>query len=284
VTRPAIEVITGAEGAPLAVYDFGGTGTPTLFVHATGFCAEVWGPMIRAAQGVRAMALDVRCHGRSQRVPHDRLSWDLVANDVQAAVDHFGLHGAIGVGHSMGGALLLLTEAAAPGTFAAIWAYEPIVIPPHFVGGDGDNPLSQAAAHRRARFDSRHAALENFASKPPMDSFSREALEGYLDGGFETAADGSISLRCLPEDEAYFYRMGGLHSGWEALPRVAAPTAVVRGAETVPGPASFAPLVADRLPRGRLVEHPELGHFGPMEDPEAMAADLHRFVETSLGA
>src|SRR5690606_3729980 len=106
--------------------------------------------------GIRAFALDVRCHGRSGRVPHDLLQWAEVAHDVAAAAAHFGLRDAVGVGHSMGGALLLLTEAAHEGTFKGIWAFEPIVFPPEVYDSDGtgENPLSAGAARRRASFDS----------------------------------------------------------------------------------------------------------------------------------
>ena len=31
---------------------------------------------------------------------------------------------------------------------------------------------------------------------------------------------------------------------------------------------------ADALPHGVLEEHPELGHFGPLQDPAAMAASI----------
>ena len=41
-----------------------------------------------------------------------------------------------------------------------------------------------------------------------------------------------------------------------------------------PPPAAFAPAVADALPHGVLEEHPELGHFGPLQDPAAMAASI----------
>jgi hypothetical protein len=37
------------------------------------------------------------------------------------------------------------------------------------------------------------------------------------------------------------------------------------------GPARMAPLIVERLPQGRLEAHPELSHFGPMEDPAGMA-------------
>ncbi len=270
-----IELISGSD-TPVAVYDFGGEGQPVLFVHATGFCAEVWRPVIERMDGIRAFALDVRCHGRSGRVPHDLLQWAEVAHDVAAAAAHFGLRDAVGVGHSMGGALLLLTEAAHEGTFKGIWAFEPIVFPPEVYDSDGtgENPLSAGAARRRASFDSREAARSNFASKPPMDAFHPEALDGYLDGGFEPEADGSLTLRCRPEDESYFYRMGGSHRAWDLLPELELPVWVARGSEAVPGPASVAPLLAERLPAGRLVEHRDLGHFGPMEDPEGIAREI----------
>ena len=55
-------------------------------------------------------------------------------------------------------------------------------------GLGGDNPLAEAAARRRRRFPSARAAFENFASKPPLDVMTRESLEAYVEGGFETLA------------------------------------------------------------------------------------------------
>ncbi len=53
---------------------------------------------------------------------------------------------------------------------------------------------------------------------------------------------------------------------------------VARGAEAVPGPAGFAPLIAQQVPDVRLEEHPTLGHFGPLEDPHAIAAAIEDAV------
>ena len=279
MTQPTIETIDGFDGTPLAMYDFGGKGVPMLLVHATGFCADTWAPVVARLRGVHAVALDVRFHGRSGRGPDDGFSWDVVARDVSSAVDHFGLEGAVGVGHSMGGALLVLTEAASPGTFRGIWGYEPIIFPPEVAAlADGaENPLSTGAARRRASFESREAARANFASKPPMSVFDPEALDAYLDGGFSTGADGSVTLRCAPADESRFYLMGSTHRGWEVLPELGCPMWVAAGNEEF-GPAAMAPAIADRLANGRLVAHPTLGHFGPMQDPAGIAAEIQDFV------
>ena len=57
-------------------------------------------------------------------------------------------------------------------------------------------------------------------------------------------------------------------------------TTVVAGRPGGMGPVAFAPFVAERHARmARCVERPGLEHFGPLEDPGAMAADIAEWVE-----
>lgn len=275
---PAVELqpvttIASSDGVHLALYDFGGSGPTTLFIHATGFCAATWWPAARRIADLRSWAIDVRAHGRSGRPSSGDLSWARATDDVLAAVTHLGGGPLFGVGHSFGGALLLLAEQRQPGTFGALWCFEPIVIPPS-LGRSGAGPdLASIAARRRTSFPSRDAARENFASKPPMNVFTEEALEAYLDGGFDVHPDGSLSLRCLPEDESRVFEQGAHNGAWERLGEVRCPVTVVRG-RLEPGPALFAAAVADALPRGLLLDLPQVGHFGPMEAPELIASEI----------
>ena len=39
-------------------------------------------------------------------------------------------------------------------------------------------------------------------------------------------------------------------------------------------PATFGPAIVDALPNGRLEVHPSLGHFGPLQDPVAIAGSV----------
>ena len=66
--------------------------------------------------------------------------------------------------------------------------------------------------------------------------------------------------------------MGPQHHTFERLAGVDVLVTVVRGREDAFSPAMFAPKIAEALPDGRLEDHPELGHFGPLEDPATIAA------------
>lgn len=281
VPLPEASTVHSTDGGELALYDFGGDGaSDVLLVHATGFCAGVWTPVVAHLDGWRTSALDVRGHGRST-TPPSGMDWHGTARDVLDAVDALGLERPFGVGHSMGGASLLLAELARPGTFRALWVFEPIVFPTAGAAEGGvpvENPLAAGARRRRSRFDSAEDAYANFASKPPLSALAPAALAAYVEYGFDVLPDGAIELRCAPETEARTYEMGMRHGGFERLGEIRCPVTVLRGLEDRPGPASVAPLVAEALPAGVLEDHPELGHFGPLEDPRAMAASIRSAV------
>ena len=282
----AHEMIESSDAVRIALHDLGGpSGTTTpvlLFSHATGLHGRVWEPMASfLSDRFRCVSLDLRGHGMSELPPGAGLAWSGMVDDIRAALDsdHLPVGPLHGVGHSMGGAALVLAAAARPDAFRSLWMYEPVIVPPEdrplF---DGDNPMSEAAIRRRNEFDSLDQAYENYRSKPPLDQLHPEALRAYVDGGFARTPDGSVTLRCRPSTEAEVFRrprpaVRGTPSihwryrwpSWSDVPRTS-------------GPEAFAPEIAAALLRGTLVERPHLGHFGPLEDPAAMAADVADWV------
>ena len=120
-----------ADGIRLVVHDWGGAGAPVLLAHPTGFHGRVWAPIATAlvAAGRHVWSFDFRGHGDSD-APDVDYSWHGFADDVLAVAEHLGLAGdpaLVACGHSKGGAALILGEQKRPGTFARIWAYEPII-------------------------------------------------------------------------------------------------------------------------------------------------------------
>lgn len=264
------------DGAALAVHDLGGDGPALVMAHATGFCAATLAPLARRLAGrFHCWAFDARGHGASAAPESADWAWATFASDVLAVVDGLGLERAHGLGHSGGGAALLDAEARRPGTFASLWCFEPIVWPeitPELV--ESRRPLVEGTLRRRRRFASRAEAYDNFAAKPPLASLHPEALAAYVECGFvadEGDDGGGVRLACPPEVESAVYRQGLTHDGFTRLGQVACPVTVARGGRSVAVEAEVTAAQVAALPAGRMEVFADLGHFGPMEDPDAVA-------------
>ncbi|HUY20785.1 MAG TPA: alpha/beta hydrolase [Acidimicrobiales bacterium] len=277
--RPAVPAghVTTPDGVAVAYYELGGVGPPLLLVHATGFCGPVLAPLAaRLGDHFRCVALDLRAHGASGPPPGADFDWHGFAADVLAVVDHLGIEGAVGFGHSCGGASLLLAEEARPGTFAGLYCFEPVVYP-----GDeplaptyARNPLSASALRRRPRFGSRGEALANFSGKPPFDGLHPEALAAYVDNGFAPLDGGGIGLRCRRGDEAAVYAHAFSHDAFARLGLVRCPVTLACGADTDGFGPDLLAAYAGRLPAATTVVLAGIGHFGPLEDPDAVAGSV----------
>jgi pimeloyl-ACP methyl ester carboxylesterase len=278
-TRP----VASTGGITLAVHDLGGEGPPVLLAHATGFHGRVWRPCADHLP-YHCFAPDFRGHGDSPlpgqadgTFDPELLDWDRFADDVLAVAaalrDEAGGGPLLGVGHSKGAAALLLAEQRRPGTFRALYLYEPIAFPPEIVALRVGNPLAAGARRRRATFGSYAEAEANFAAKPPLSALHPAALHAYVRYGFAPDPDGGVALKCPPAVEAEIYERGMRHQAAAHLDAVQCPATVVSGGDGGM-PARLAAAIAAGLPHGRLAQHPLLGHFGPLQDPEAIAYDV----------
>lgn len=260
-------------------YWVSGGGRPALLVHATGFCKEVWRPVVAEldALGVGAAltSVDQRGHGGSTAAGRG-IDWvDLGHDVVRVAAGRTGL---IGVGHSSGGAALVLAELAAPGTFDRLVLIEPVIPPPPF-RREERHPLSIAAAKRTRHFADREAAATNYRGRGPFTGWDERALWAYVAGGFVAVEGGGVQLACDPDLEAEFYRGAGAHGAFARLGELRLPVTVVAGAGTDFPPGFFAQ-IADQIPAAELDWVADAGHFVPMERPGRTAA----IIASALGA
>lgn len=274
-------VSPSAETPTLAVHDLGGTGSTILYAHATGFHARCWQPIADRLGDHHNIAYDARGHGDTPSDPRLTADWETHGADattVAATLQHDGP--VLGVGHSMGGAALLMAAIAEPHLFRGLIVYEPIVMPPDLEpGGGGGNFLAIGARKRRSTFASFDDAIANYISKPPLDVFDPECMQAYVRGGFTMGADGRVHLKCQPEHEARTYEAGGNHRTWGRLHELQLPVWVLCGLPQPMQPSSRTAALAEQIPGAKYIELDHLGHFGPMQSPSDIAEIIALFPE-----
>ncbi len=270
-------LVPSTDGVKVAVTDLGGEGPPLLLAHATGFCGGVLRPMAESLAGsFHCWALDFRGHGATVTPPEGDYAWRGFADDVLAAVDALALGSPLfGFGHSSGGAAVLDAEARRPGTFTALYCYEPILWPEP-PPPDSRRALIEGALRRRETFPSAGEAYAHFAGKSQLAGVVHAALRAYIKCGFAPVSAGngdvdSIRLRCRPETEAAVYRQALVHDGFSRLGEVACPVMIAsgdRGEAMEPGTFERQ---AEAIPHAWTEVLEGLGHLGPLEDPPGVA-------------
>ena len=262
-----------ANGVRIAYVDVdpSAPGARILMVHATGFCKEVWTPVVAETTraGCRAgfRLVDLRSHGASDRSEPPLDWWDL-GRDVLAAS---GGGPIIGVGHSAGAAALVFAEILQPGTFRDLLLVEPIIFPGPV--GRSEHPLADAARRRQARFSTRQAARERFASRRLFARWDERALDAYVDHGLVPADDG-FRLACRPEDEAEYYVAAQAHGGFGKLSELDVPATIMGGADSDSHPRQLLRVQSSRIRGSDVQIVAGATHFVPMERPDAVAAWL----------
>ncbi len=283
---PDVErVVSGS--ARIAVHELAGDSSspPLLISHATGFHAHAYRALAtRLATRYHVFGMDHRGHGASRSPEGATIDWADCGADTAAVGRRLAPDGGlVGVGHSMGGATLLLAARRDPGLFEHLVLFEPIALPP----GDQavaatNNPLVVGALRRRRRFDSYDQAYDHYASKRPLNQFDPAVLRSYVDYGFAPVAlpDGTeagVELRCTPEMESATFAASVSSGLWNQLPDIDVPVVVIASGDG-DGAALTAPLIADLLGNAQSVSFPEQNHFGPFVHPDLLADEVLRYA------
>ncbi len=282
VASPVPESVSSTDGVVLRLYHLGGSGPPLLLSHATGFCGQVWQPMADAlVDSYSCYTWDFRAHGRSTGPVGRPMEWSGFADDVLAVAAVISPNEPVpAIGHSLGGSALAMAEVARPGTLSKAWTYEPILFTAEPMAEVLESSqIAEGARRRRAVFESREEAFERYGSRPPLGVLDERALRAYIDHGFEDLEDGTVRLRCSPEDEAatFEHHFSGARTiiGDVTIPFLIAAS----GDGTVPSQAVKE--AAAEFGHLELTTYDDLTHFGPLQDPDRVAADALAWLKSN---
>lgn len=244
-------------------YDSYGEGPPVVFVHGLGGSANVWhGVMQAMKQHHHCVALDLRGHGRSQgRGQFTIEGW---AKDVQRLIATLELPAVTLVGHSMG--TLVVQHLADT---------QPDLVD-HLVLVGGISYFSPATADAyRQRAD----AVEAEGLEPLIDAW----LAGAVSPQSHASLPGMVGLLrelVLRNDPQHYAKSCRALADAPRIRRdeIGQPTLIVTGAHDRSTPLAMAQELKASIPVSRIRVLPGVGHWVPVEDPDALAAAILEFL------
>ena len=265
-----MQTFTAADGARIAYEDIG-TGRPLLLLHGLMAHAGFFEAQHELSDHFRLISVDLRGHG-SSKAEGRLLSVELLASDIAVLAQALDLEGAVGIGWSLGAAVLWRVLAGPQGRR---FAGSVIVDMSPRVLNDGDWQLGLS----REACDARTAAIRDdfsaFAVNAGQAIFAQpiaEAKRGTAEwASFEFARNDPASIEAIWTslvDEDFRAGLAGIDQ----------PTLVIHGAHSqLYGPGTADHLVHS-LPDARAVRFDRSGHAPHMEEPQLFNRLIREFA------
>lgn len=282
---PEIHTLNRAN-TTISTLDWGGPEPALLMLHAGGLCAGAFDPLAqRIRDFCRPVAVDLRGHGGS--APPGKRSdfgYATLASDVLAMLDALGIQSAHGLGHSLGGGVLLRAAIERPGFFEKLIICEGAAtsIQPEMLERRVHR-LSESAAKRRTVWQKKKELISRYSQKRPFDRFTPESLEAFARWGLSSREDGQFELTCSPETEAGYYATslsdigaGSIEKRLAEIPSSGTRCTLLRGRQS-PFPEESHQKQVEALQAD--VVHFEGAHFLPQEEPELVANMIRERIE-----
>ncbi|WP_069815995.1 alpha/beta fold hydrolase [Streptomyces sp. TP-A0874] len=283
--------VTGSGGVRLAAWEFadppkGEAGesatdsTAVLLLHGLMGRASHWADTARWIAGRRrAVALDQRGHGHSEKPVAGGYGQQEYVADAAAAVEQLGLGPVAVVGHAMGALTAWQLAAERPDLVRAV------VISDMRACALGERsqreweewydswPVPFATlADVRKWFGEDDPRLER--PRASRGEFYAEVMTESADGWRPVFSRGHM----VESREAWVH-----DAHWDELARVRCPALVVRGVDSDLGRAEAQEMVRV-LPRGRYAEVPDAGHLVHYDQPETWRSAVEEFLASALPA
>ncbi|RMG52945.1 MAG: alpha/beta hydrolase [Acidobacteria bacterium] len=246
-------------------YEISGEGRETiLFVHGNLASGRWWEKVIAFLPPHRyhTVAPDLRGCGQSDK-PETGYTVTEMAGDLRAFAEALHLARFHLVGHSLGGAIALLTCLENPRPVKTLTLVDPVPAD----GLELPEELFPLMQEMRRNRDVMREGLHSFLPSAPTDGYFEQLVDDCLQCHAACFSDLPRGLAALDFSD----RLGEL----------TVPTLIVWGEQDPVIPLNALKRMQERMAHSRLEIFPGVGHAPPVEQPEVFSRLLMRFVENA---
>lgn len=240
-----------------------------VFLHGIGGAARAWQPQLDslAAAGFHGIAIDLPGYGK--RPAATAMTFEALAADLERTVDTLKLKRPILVGHSMGGMIAQTALRRRPDGYAGAVL---VGTSPAFGNPAGDFQKKFVADR-----------LDPLESGKTMAELASAMVDGMM-GPSPEAAGRALAISCMSATPASTYR-AAVHclvtfDERANLPNIRVPVLCLAGENDRNAPPAVSERMASKIPGGRYVLLPGLGHLPNLESPEAFDAAVLPFLKS----
>ncbi|AKZ56382.1 Hydrolase [Streptomyces ambofaciens ATCC 23877] len=257
----------------------GAAGPPgVLLLHGLMGRASHWAPTARwLSARHRAVALDQRGHGRSDKPPHGAYTREAYVEDVEAALEQLGLGPAVLIGHAMGALTAWQLAAKRPDLVRGLIICD---MRASALGAASQHTWTEWFRAWPVPFATLADVRKWFGEDDPWVERPNPARGEFYVEVMAESPDGWRPVfepeQMLRSRETWVY-----DAHWEELAQVRCPTLVVRGLDGELGRAEAQEMVRV-LPRGQYAEVADAGHLVHYDQPEAWRAAIEPFLDTLM--
>ncbi|MFI9546944.1 alpha/beta fold hydrolase [Streptomyces sp. NPDC052016] len=252
--------------------------TGILLLHGLMGRASHWASTARwLCERHRAVALDQRGHGQSEKPPQAAFTREAYVEDAEAALEQLGLAPAVLIGHAMGALTAWQLAAKRPDLVSGLIICD---MRASALGAASQREWADWFKSWPVPFATLADVRKWFGEDDPWVERPNPARGEFYAEVMHESADGWRPVfeleQMLKSRETWVY-----DAHWEELAQVQCPTLVVRGLDGELGRAEAQEMVRV-LPRGEYAEVADAGHLVHYDQPEAWRVAVEPFLDAVL--
>ena len=262
-----------------------------IFVHANGFPPLCYDSILKNLKNSHKIE-NFLLRPLWKDIPDYRnlKSWKIFCKDFEEFLHNSKIKKHIGLGHSIGGNIILHTAIKKPDFFSKIILLDPTLFPPKIIFvwkllnmfnlQDKFLDLSKSAKNKKMDYKSYNELYTNYRKKEIFKLINDENLKLYIDSIIQINEDKSIDITYSNNWERIIYNKGLLKDNyiWKNIDTLQIPCLIIRAHKSTALPLSSIKKIKKKNKLIKVETLRDVTHLFPFEQPEIVIKKINSFI------